>query len=365
MVVPQAGVTQYRRPPNKVQAHKNEAGTLLHEVPVVANIRHKTIISGLGDEVLTAGASSLSLQWNADETGPPNGTLCTVCVEFMDGEQEHPERWACLPTVGPWTNWKRANSMAIRLEWSVGGKHYCCYYQTFIQHDMIKDESGMNTVGAVRPYANAEGLRRYLEQETIENPAYWYTFYGRSRVKEVKFDWLRQAWTFTDLTPPPPVARESLKSKEVIFNELLQAGFTKNDIGRQFGTIEKRLNAPRGTHFTRPSCDRCGVAAADPKKFSFVPPGVTIQSRMQKASRVQDPCAQWPAGDKNSKVCQHCFDFGMVCTWTPAYELWNPANIRKLNAISFAPRTSKTRKIKEMPDPRTIHQANQKPYLPD
>lgn len=64
---------------------------------------------------------------------------------------------------------------------------------------MMKVEAKQNTVTAARPYANVEGLRRYLEQETIINPAYWYTVHGRSRVKEVKFDWLRQTWT---VSPP-------------------------------------------------------------------------------------------------------------------------------------------------------------------
>ncbi|KAH0026260.1 hypothetical protein KCU78_g4429, partial [Aureobasidium melanogenum] len=362
MDLSEPGVTQYRRPPQRVQSHPNAAGVMQHDVDVVANAFQRTPIPGFKPEELTAKASTLSITWNADEAGPPAGAQCVVCVEIMHDEKQHPYRWSGLPTVGPWENWKRANALAIRLEWEAGGQHYCCYYQSFIQHDMIKDENQKNSVGAVRPYANAEGLRRYLEQETIVNPEYWYTNYGRSRVKEVKFDWLRQAWIFTDLTPPRPIPRESLKTKEVIFNELRQAGFPAEDIGRKFGTIRRRPNPPPYTRWERGTCDRCSVAGTDTASVKTIPAGTP--NRMQKASRVLDQCAQWPADDPNSVACQHCFDFGMVCTWTPTYELWDKQNITRLNAISFAPRTTKTRKIHPTPDPRTSHQKDQKPVLP-
>lgn len=73
---------------------------------------------------------------------------------------------------------------------------------------MMKVEAKQNTVTAARPYANVEDLRRNIEQEPSTNPAYWYTFHGRPRVKEVKFDWLRRAWNSADLELRPPVLRK-------------------------------------------------------------------------------------------------------------------------------------------------------------
>ncbi|KAG9512600.1 hypothetical protein KCU93_g10300, partial [Aureobasidium melanogenum] len=366
MVLPEAGLTQYRRPPIKVAAHNNAAGQPQHDVPVVNNAStHRIIVSGLSDEEIFAKASELSLQWGADEVGPPVGVDATVCVEIMHNGAYHPNNWAGLPTVGPWKNWNRANSLAIRLEWAVGGQHYVCYFRSFIQHDIIQDRNKRNTVGAFRPYAVAEGLRRYLEQETVTNPEDWYTYYGRSRVKEVDFEWLRQAWTFTDLTPPPPVARESLKTGQEIYTELRRAGFPDSDIGGERGKIVQRpvvaKNRPGRIFWTRTTCDRCYIANIDTDDLGYLPAGTP--SRRQKVSRVHDNCAPWPPEDKDSRYCQHCFDFGMVCTWSPSYELWEtPA---KLDAISFQPRTNKSRKILKTPDPRSVHQTNQKPMLPD
>ncbi|KAK6003465.1 hypothetical protein QM012_009236 [Aureobasidium pullulans] len=268
---------------------------------------------------------------------PPEGVRVSAVFEIMDDGKQHEVPWARVPTVGMYRNWSAANALGLRFEWKEGDQFKKMPWQNlhaYSYETTAEDTTDVGT-GALHSYATAEGIRRYLEQETVTNPGAWFRNYGTARILDVSYDHLTQTTTLKEIFPGPPITLKQsfeLTSQE-IEDQLVAAGFERDRIGDKRGKLDTN----------RRSCDKCFLISGGDSG----PRGRTCLKTTHSAYH--------PNCDKK-KSCMHCLVAGMPCTFTNTRDLCNSDSMKDaLTWLLLDPRCgTRNRFIADTIDPKLV-----------
>lgn len=171
-----------------------------------------TYASGVNQLVIYEQSTTNSKTWRAildpSEPGPPAGTRLHIVFEVCLDDKVHPIPMARAPTVGCFTDWEKANKIALRIEWQDdAGVWVHRYYQMPDSDERVEGAPA----GGVQGYNVAAGLYSYLLQERRQlSPHFkdWLFDFGVAKVKEVFLDrqtyepMLHDLWKSTDVPGP-------------------------------------------------------------------------------------------------------------------------------------------------------------------
>ncbi|ETN41142.1 uncharacterized protein HMPREF1541_03077 [Cyphellophora europaea CBS 101466] len=138
----------------------------------------------------------------AKNLGLRSGQWIFPCIEMTKDGSPHHRNWAHLPTIGPWKDWDRARSWALKIEWqepatssnaSPPWKH--AYIRSQKPMDLRKVcVNKPDAAGSHQAYAQGIAIYRMLRQIKLE-PEYcpnWMIDYGIAHIKQQYLDFLSQ-----------------------------------------------------------------------------------------------------------------------------------------------------------------------------
>jgi hypothetical protein len=85
---------------------------------------------------------------------PPPGSRFNFVIDVRKDGTTHPHAWARLAAIGPFENWNKANSFAVRIEWEFpvsSAKWQFAYVQSNINNERIDPQ----VPGSLKNYAKA------------------------------------------------------------------------------------------------------------------------------------------------------------------------------------------------------------------
>ncbi|KAF2102202.1 hypothetical protein NA57DRAFT_54125 [Rhizodiscina lignyota] len=229
---------------------------------------------------------------------PPAGTMVQVVWEVAPEGVIHPYSYARLPAVGAFEDWKRAMSLAIRLEWkdleSGSWQYYYCQRTNVLELERL-DAPHKNRHGALIGYMIATGVLRFLERRVLPgNPRADDYVFGLARVKEAKYDFYKQTLTFSaDLPASTQLWNNNRRSLNDIVNDMKARGLMNVNVpfGQQTGMVAGRAPGQGGQK--RLKCDTCYLSPTQPRP---------------ECKKYEQP------GFKNCIRCQELY--GRPCSWT-------------------------------------------------
>ncbi|KAF2010040.1 hypothetical protein BU24DRAFT_467528 [Aaosphaeria arxii CBS 175.79] len=215
--------------------------------------------------------------------GPLPGSRFYVTIDVRLDWKPHSKSWACLPEIGPYEDWDRANSWAIRANWEhppASGQWRHRWIQYFTPSVLI----ATNVPGGFNAYAQGIRMIHWLFGETPTHKHSWIPdAYGAAFVKQMKWDFLTMTIDFaTPVRLPPPISA-ARRSAASIKAQMKQPQYLLEGVD---GPFQEKVGH-RGI-----VCDTCRLMAFD-----------------------NTPCIQ--VADR--RVCKNCLEiYGRpCCSWTP------------------------------------------------
>ncbi|KIW13932.1 hypothetical protein PV08_06713 [Exophiala spinifera] len=278
----------------------------------------------------------------------PLGTRVWPVVEMMMDGTPHPNAWARLPGLGPWHDWDRARSWALRIEFQLNDQWQSLGLVS--TEDFQPRLASSSSPGAFDTYARGIAMERYLTRIQLnpEHRAQWMYDYGVARVKEQKLEWLTQTITVTDVPSPARTdAASPLKTMIQMQNEYAQLGInafgTPGQSDRESGRIRQ---PPR-------ACDSCYLATLSSREID----PTTGNAIDRYPDNITTVCVIKQFNDPNQRdSCERCLLLHRPCTYSRAIEDC-PLDTPMVRAL-LAPREAENQ-LRSIPDPEiSVHRAS-------
>ena len=172
------------------------------------------------------------------------GVLVNIVCEIRIDGQPHSIPYARMPTIGPYEDWDKVNSLGIRAEWrTADNKWHAIYCQA--------SKVGHHAGGfGPRAYVITMGIINHLQGVRYQTPEPWRTQMTPARVKEIGFDNLIQQITIRDITGHRTILTPALKTEQRLKQEMMAVGL----IVRQIPQDPSWAQVPDKK---RKSCDLC------------------------------------------------------------------------------------------------------------
>ena len=267
----------------------------------------------------------------AKDPGPSLGDPVFVCFEVMHGGKPHLIPWARLPQVCRFPDVDLANSLAVKITWSdKEGK----FWERYVQHNgdlNIRDDS---IPGSLSNYGTATGLIRFLQRKRLANEEGFDSDLGLARVKELKYDHLKQLIDIrdrdfaTEQGMSNEVTKQAMRSMREVGNMLHDLG--ADNIGGDWQVFKEGNGRENGR---RMACDSCYVLAIGYYKSGFNAGGFI--------------CNQIATGEGEPPHCQTCKALGRPCSWTFTAKLGPDTELFK----ALCPPPLDSSAIEEVEDP--------------
>jgi hypothetical protein len=187
--VPSARMNIYRRPPLKVRLDRQ---LFLLKEPMA--------------KIQSPPGCAETFQVPVGRDGPPAGTWVYPVFELTTDGTAHAVPWSRLPSIGPFSDWAEALSLALKIEWRrADGQLVRKYIQVTNPMRMRPVASNMPLQGVpFRIYAMAVAVVRFLKQQNLSarvpRPP-WQPDFGIARLKDQTLSWLDQRMVILDVTP--------------------------------------------------------------------------------------------------------------------------------------------------------------------
>lgn len=243
----------FRRQPLKIGASQDSKGMTTRYVILASETESKSTLGGYQRGTFFAYLPK-------EMAGLETGTWVYPVVEMTQDGSPHHLSWTRLPSVGPWADWDKARSWALKLEWqSADGGWHSNYLGATRIFDLRGRPSTADRItrepGAYNPYAHGIAIYRYLRQidlQQVGRPTWQYD-YGVARVKHQWFDFITHTFQLREQRPNPFNSEHCVPRDHPMdmVTKYHRAGL---NAGVQFGTINNpssKVRAPRG------GCDQC------------------------------------------------------------------------------------------------------------
>ena len=239
----------YRRQPTKVR----ENAKYTKHVWIAGETKSKSTLGGTG-----GGNFFPSLP--IDMQNVPEGSWVYPIIEMTRDGSPHHLNFTRLPSVGPWADWDKARSWALKLEWEDSdGLWQSCYLAASRVFEMRARATNAAYIthepGAYNTYAHGIAIYRYLNQIDVQQLGRpnWQYDYGLARIKRQYFDFRTQTLRVQEEHPDPLnivfCAPRDHPSRMVI--KYLRAGL---NAGGRFGEVDRPSRKVRKPLY---ACDQC------------------------------------------------------------------------------------------------------------
>lgn len=132
----------------------------------------------------------IKMNYNVEDW-PQLGTEVILAVEIMDDFLIHPNAWARVPTVGPWSDWNDMSRLAIMVSWWSEDEP-AQYFERYLYNvDGLSQHYAPSISKAFDVYVNVIGmLRFFLRQPYIGRTPFWLRDFSLATVRGVHLDFL-------------------------------------------------------------------------------------------------------------------------------------------------------------------------------
>ena len=226
----------------------------------------------------------------------PVGTVCEIDIEICENGRPHPRPYARLPLIGPWDDWQRAMSFAIRLTFHDKDNNP---QLTYLQKEFVIDlPSGIPDpwVGCCSGYVDGTAILRYFSRQTIDRAILMPgdKDLGLVHYRDASFDCFTNTIIVSDIITKSEAAKpRQLIPDNVIVQRMVNAGL--QNVGRKPSNVT--MLASQGFSPGRKRCDYCMLLAM-----------------MHLDDRIY--CNEIP----NSSQCNTCSWLRRPCSFTPGCE---------------------------------------------
>jgi hypothetical protein len=236
--------------------------------------------------------------------GPPDGTWVNPVFEVMRDGTPHPKSWTRLPDVGAWDGffWNFSRSWALRIDWRQGSQWRSFYIQA---NRVLMPRRGQSDVASHNAFAQGIAVANFLTRRwmvTNSQMPLWFYDYGVVRLKEQRFDWLKQTYTHRDEVRLVDIGTPKQRSLQDIGTQL-QA------LGLKVGNWQQWDHSPG---VERVCCDCCYVTHIRKREFNATT-GIAMDTLLLNHSQQSFRSCARTAG---SNQCTPCYNRGLPCSWT-------------------------------------------------
>ncbi|KAK4543166.1 hypothetical protein LTR36_005715 [Oleoguttula mirabilis] len=210
-------------------------------------------------------------------------------------DTHHAIPYARHPELPEYNDGHYANRLGIRLEYKDTGGHWIRMYA------QTNDRLQYTTWRPLRGYVEALGIIRHLQQQQVQQPPDWWLDYGRTTVKKVDFDFLKQVLRITESRTTTPIGPpQQIPSSER--EKTLARTMATNTIGdpSAMPTTFNKDGFPTGRTGTK--CAFCRIHEVDDE-------GVVRSGTNEVAWR----CVPSDQDPINCRVCRNLLR--MRCAW--------------------------------------------------
>lgn len=169
-----------------------------------------------------------------------------LVIEFMGNDEDHPDMWVRFPRIGKNPELELLRSMAMRLEWTSGGKWYTCG----IPRSQIWNTIDNNPNGMLHHYRVGMSIASTLLGIDFNGAPEWLNYPGRIVVKEFAYDHLGQKLKIHNR---PPCTRQWRPDRSMAQNRALIQNLVATKGFTQTSTSVRPAVMPKG----RVHCDIC------------------------------------------------------------------------------------------------------------
>lgn len=294
------------------------------------------------------------------QTGLVTGGWVYPVIEMTQDGSPHHLNWSRLPTFGPWPDWERARSWALKIEFEdAKGQWKHVYIRSQKPLDIRKVKNVPDAPASHNGYAQGIAIYRMLRQIRF-NPQGrppWMVNYGVARVKEQFLDWLDQKIRVRDLKWNQVNQQLAPQREDYNTMALKYRGVGLNS-NVAFGAYDgnTRGRTPRN------SCDSCyllniaGRTLDNNTGVSFttflIIARLTVLWQVTESFNVDNDtyrCVRTQS-DQNygHDICVRCRNMGRACTWTVGIEVC-PANDARF--LALVPEWASRGTVRDIPDP--------------